>query len=483
MPQYYPVVIPAGRSLAGDSLGFHAYSLRLDNCTNQWMLEETSMAYIPPYSLGMCLRLYGTGVAILLNQAPVGQPQLAPITGEQVVGVYSDQLRTEVAASPIRQFTLVQSVSDLTQGAMPATPPVGITRMWAAADGTIHYLLPSGVDATLISTTNLAANVATQPLGGDLAGTVSNGLVEIRNNSSIFAWGPGPTLRNVITFGTEELFWDSMGGGFRWVNQGNTAEWMRLESPSGGTLTVAGVIATTGGAINSGASVDAGNGIYYFSNNLGVYWQWDGTHITTPNPIQSSSYITATTSLSANGGYIYFASSNAPYLYWNGSNFIFNGGSLFVGGSSVFLNTGTNSNVYLQSDGTNLLCFANAGSLFTRVSAIYVQNQAAGYTVIYASAFSVQSSQRFKEAIEPLDPAECLAQVMDARSDPVIFTVTDSQRRDIGFIAEDLARVVPQVVDYDDEGQTLGVHYGALTATLWGALRALENRVTTLEAA
>lgn len=178
MPHYYPVVFPAGRSLAGDSLGFHAYSLRVDNCTNQWYLEESTVSYIPPYSLGMCLRLYGTGVAILLAQAPIGQPQLTPIAGEQVVGVYSDQLRTEVAASPIRQFTLVQAVSDLTEGPEPALPPVGVDRLWADTAGNIHHIHSDGTDLTLVDPSN--ASLLLLPvllLGGDLSGQINNALI------------------------------------------------------------------------------------------------------------------------------------------------------------------------------------------------------------------------------------------------------------------------------------------------------------------
>ena len=149
MAHFYPVIINSGRSAAGASLGFHAYSLRIDNLTNQWLLEETSMSWVPPYSLGMCLRLYGTGVAIILNQAPTGQPQLAPIAGEQTVGVYSDQLRTEVAGVPVRQFTIVQSVSDLTQGPEPALPPVGVDRLWADTLGRIHHVHSDGTDYIL----------------------------------------------------------------------------------------------------------------------------------------------------------------------------------------------------------------------------------------------------------------------------------------------------------------------------------------------
>jgi hypothetical protein len=195
MPHFYPVVIQSGKSLAGDSLGFHAYSLRIDNLTNQWLLEETSLAWIPPYSLGSCLRLYGTGVAILLNQAPAGQPQPAPVAGEQSVGVYSDQLRTEVAGTAVRQFTLIQAVSDLTEGPQPAYPPVGVDRLYADTQGRIHHLHSDGTDLILvdpsqggvitsamildgtIQAADLAAGVAAAnvgALGGVLTGTLPN---------------------------------------------------------------------------------------------------------------------------------------------------------------------------------------------------------------------------------------------------------------------------------------------------------------------
>jgi hypothetical protein len=223
VPHFYPIVIPAGRSIAGDSLGFHAYSLRIDNLTNQWLLEETSLAWIPPYSLGVCLRLYGTGVAILLNQAPVGQPQLPPVSGESSIGVYSDQLRTEVAGTGVRQFTLVQAVSDLTMGPEPALPPVGVDRLWADTSGLIHHLHSNGVDTILvdplqtgvvtsgmildgtIAAADLAAGAAAGnvgALGGVLTGTLPNpGLAAGAASGSVGALGgaltgilPAPAL-------------------------------------------------------------------------------------------------------------------------------------------------------------------------------------------------------------------------------------------------------------------------------------------------
>jgi len=160
------VVNSSSAGLQGISLGFHAYSLRIDNLSNQWLQEVSSLAWIPPYSLGVVLKLYGTSVALLLIRAPTGQPQLQPVFGEYAVAMYSDETRAEVAGVPVREFTLVQAVSDLSQGPMPAFPPNGVSRLWADTFGNIHYLLPTGADAQLVDT-KLA-------LGGILSGTLPN---------------------------------------------------------------------------------------------------------------------------------------------------------------------------------------------------------------------------------------------------------------------------------------------------------------------
>jgi hypothetical protein len=108
-------------------------------------------------------------VAIILNRAPTGQPQLAPIVGEYTSGFYSDEYRTEVAGAPVRQFTLVQSVSDLTQGPEPAFPPVGIDRLWADTQGLIHHLHSNGVDTILTDPLQVGVVTSGMILDGTIA--------------------------------------------------------------------------------------------------------------------------------------------------------------------------------------------------------------------------------------------------------------------------------------------------------------------------
>lgn len=220
MPQYSPFVLKGGQSLMGASLGFHAYSLRIDNLTNQWLLEESSLAWIPPYSLGTCLRLYGTSVALVVNQAPVGQPQLAPITGEQSAMVFSDQYRTEVGGQAVRQFTLVQSVSDLTEGPQPALPPVGVCRIWADSAGVLHHIHSDGTDATVIDTNTV--------LGGVLLGKLPNpGMAAGAALTNIKATNPIDFRPNLVYTG--DVVVDEGNGTGIVQFPGATTHWLRFD--------------------------------------------------------------------------------------------------------------------------------------------------------------------------------------------------------------------------------------------------------------
>lgn len=459
MAHYHPVVYPAGQSVAGESLGFHAYSLRIDNCTNQWYLEESTVSFIPPYSLGMCLRLYGTAVAILLAQAPVGQPQLAPIVGEQVVGVFSDQLRTEVAASPIRQFTLVQSVSDLTQGPMPATPPVGVTRMWAAADGTIHYLLPNATDATLLSSTNYAAYVGGSPLGGDLTGTVSNGHVNVQTGSQITMQGSTPVVWSDVQFG-------------RW-NPGQ----MRITGSGG--LTVQGPV-----------SIEADQVLQFAVNGYG----WKG--------LSGSAAVYTAGSIIAAGGNLYLASpaSNSLRVWWDGTYInhaphVASSGHVYSQGGNYYAG-GSNQTLFQMWNPGELRLSSSPGNFF---AVGIVQCYGGGMTGAGPYTNSA-SSRRLKHNISELDPDACLSQVLGLRpvsfeyNAPMRFPAISTPEPDpdapvpdwtperLGFIAEEVAEIVPQAVGMlDGIGEGLSVEQ--LVPVLWGAVRALESRLAAVEGA
>jgi hypothetical protein len=153
-------------------------------------------------------------------------------------------------------------------------------------------------------------------LGGDLHGTVQAAAIQLRNASGIYVLDSAGTQRNLVTFGVETLFWDAMGGGYRWVNQPNSAQWMALNNSnlvvtgtisasafSAATLTVSGALVAgsiqsnssiyapsawiaAGTVISGGAgdiSANRGNGTgYMYLGNGNHYIGFDGTYYQLP---------------------------------------------------------------------------------------------------------------------------------------------------------------------------------------------------------
>ena len=91
--------------------------------------------------------------------------------------------------------------------------------------------------------------------------------------------------------------------------------------------------------------------------------------------------------------------------------------------------------------------------------------------------FTENSSIRFKENIQPLEPA--LAKV--EKLNPVTYTKITSQEEEIGLIAEEVAELFPEVVTYNEAGQPQGIQYQRLSVILLKALQELTERVNKLE--
>ncbi len=105
------------------------------------------------------------------------------------------------------------------------------------------------------------------------------------------------------------------------------------------------------------------------------------------------------------------------------------------------------------------------------------------YEVTDGGAACGASSQRFKNQIEDLDYG--LADVLALR--PVSFHYKASERRDgednrnVGFIAEEMVDVIPEVVEYDKEGLPGGIDYAKLTAVLAKAIQDLYHSLQNLQ--
>lgn len=123
----------------------------------------------------------------------------------------------------------------------------------------------------------------------------------------------------------------------------------------------------------------------------------------------------------------------------------------------ITLQEGENVDIEGQDDGTIVISVANG---------VFDDTQ--------------RSSRRWKENIEPLTDA--LDRVV--RLEGVSFEWKKSGRTDIGLIAEEVAKIIPEVVAYQN-GKALGLNYGHLVALLIEAIKTqqaqLDRRQTEVQ--
>jgi hypothetical protein len=101
---------------------------------------------------------------------------------------------------------------------------------------------------------------------------------------------------------------------------------------------------------------------------------------------------------------------------------------------------------------------------------------------VLANNVAVPSSIRFKDHVSTMDDAlESLLKLEGVRFDWKAEWAKERPGRehDIGFVAEDVAKVFPEVVFYDEDGNVTGMDYSRLTAV---AVQAIKQQQTRFDA-
>lgn len=99
--------------------------------------------------------------------------------------------------------------------------------------------------------------------------------------------------------------------------------------------------------------------------------------------------------------------------------------------------------------------------------------------VIFTGTVTSSSAARYKDEIETLGGAgESVQQLRGVR-----YVRKSSGREEIGLVAEEVARVFPELVELDSQsGQVEAVNYAAMVAVLIEAYKEQETRIAELEA-
>jgi hypothetical protein len=91
-----------------------------------------------------------------------------------------------------------------------------------------------------------------------------------------------------------------------------------------------------------------------------------------------------------------------------------------------------------------------------------------------ANAWNIYSSIRWKENISPIDQA--LEKVLSLRG--VYFDWKESHKRDMGMIAEEVGKVIPEVVSYEENGDNAeAMDYARLSALLVEAIKEQQQTI------
>ncbi len=94
--------------------------------------------------------------------------------------------------------------------------------------------------------------------------------------------------------------------------------------------------------------------------------------------------------------------------------------------------------------------------------------------------YGTPSSIRWKRDIQPID--EALGKVMNLRGVYFNWDAEHGGGHDVGMIAEEVGKVLPEIVEYEENGiDATGMDYGKLTPLLVEAVKALKTEVDQLQ--
>jgi len=222
---------------------------------------------------------------------------------------------------------------------------------------------------------------------------------------------------------------------------------------------VSGVPPTVSGAFSPWAE-DASN-IRFTTGNVGI----GPVEPAAPLHVSSTGNITTNIESSAPGGtWLNLRNSSAGGTYWR---LISTGANNGEGAGKLLIGAG-------PSPGSNvpMATFQNNGNVgigtISPTQRLHVNGN------VLANNVAVPSSIRFKDRVEPMDDALAnLLKLSGVRFDwkPEYAKARPGREHDIGFVAEDVEKIFPEVVFRDEEGNVTGMDYSRLTAVAIEAIK------------
>jgi hypothetical protein len=221
----------------------------------------------------------------------------------------------------------------------------------------------------------------------------------------------------------------------------------------------------------------------YAKGSINNYFQFNIQNLSTGT--QSSSDIVAT----ANNG---TETTNFMDMGINGSGYTYQNGNpietgkandcyLLASGNDLYIvNNNPNKDMLFLVGGTDTskqrMRIRNNGNVTIGYSA-YTTYKLAVNGSIYATQYWQPSDIRLKHDIQPLENA--LDKILELRGVSYIYNNDSSERRQIGFVAQELEKLFPEFVYTSDDGLK-GVSYANMTAVLVEGIKQQQKQIDDL---
>lgn len=149
---------------------------------------------------------------------------------------------------------------------------------------------------------------------------------------------------------------------------------------------------------------------------------------------------------------------------------------IIVDNSNASIRLGSTAPWYIELDGSNFTIDLNGTDEIVVNSSSIVLNENTTINgnlevtgTVEAVSYNSTSSIRYKTDVTPLTEALDMIKALDG----VRFKWFDSGKEDIGLIAEEVNKVLPEVVIKDNQGLPKAVDYGRITCVLIEAVKEL----------
>jgi hypothetical protein len=143
------------------------------------------------------------------------------------------------------------------------------------------------------------------------------------------------------------------------------------------------------------------------------------------------------------------------------------GGASITGSVSLPTSSGTTLTVSSTAQGAN----ASTGNALQVAGGVGIQG------TLYTVGLTETSSIAFKENIMPI--GNVLDRVMNLVG--VTYDRKEGRKNEAGLIAEEVYKVIPEIVSTDEEGKPYGIQYTKLSVYLLEAIKSLKQEINELK--